>query len=197
MTCTRYWRRHRRCTSVKSRTGLHFHMRSMSPRPRSMRTSVMLGFPSNFFARPWQSAMKTNGWSGKKMSTHTSLPHRWSSLTKQARTIRPYTAIMDMLWLDVVHRLPPISCEEISLAWSPLFHWMDMKLCVFLRALWMGRIFWTLLSMMWCTALYILPLWTLLNHLPAAFNEPFPSGQEHSHSQQLHDPQNKGPSRNC
>src|SRR5216684_4035783 len=196
MICTCYWRRHQRCTLVKSKTGLHFHTRSISPRLCSMRTSAMLGSLSNFFARRQQSAMKTIGWSGKKMSTHTSLPHRWSLLMKQARTIGPSTTITDILWLGIGQRSLPISCEETGSAWLLLFHWVDMMLCVLLRALLIGRTSWILLPMMWCIVLYILPPQISTNHLPAAFNETFPSRQEHSHSRQLHDSQNEGPPRN-
>src|SRR5258708_22029237 len=111
--------------------------------------------------------------------------------------IRPSTPIMDILWLGIGQGSPPISCEETSSAWLLLFHWVDMMLCVLLRALLMGRTSWILLPMMWCIVLYILPPRISTNHLPAAFNKTFPSRQEHSHSRQLCDLQNEGTLRNC
>src|SRR5258708_18288295 len=93
------------------------------------------------------------------------------------RTIRPSTTIRDILWLGIGQLSLPILCEETSSAWLLLFHRVDMMLCVLLRALLMGRTSWILLPMMWCIVLYILPPRISTNHLPAAFNETFPSRQ--------------------
>ena len=139
---------------MKSRTGLHLHTRSTSPGWRSMRTSMMSGYLSNFFAGQQLSAIKTSGKSGNKTSIHTSLPHRWSSSMKQARTIEQYIGTIDVLLLGVVQQSMPILCVRIDSAWLPLFPWMDMKQFVLFRALLMGRNFWILLSTTWCAIFF-------------------------------------------
>ena len=97
MTCIYYCKRHLRCISAKFKTGSHCHMRSISPRLHSMRTSTMLGYLPNFFVGQWESTMKTFGWSENKTSMHTSLLHRWYLLIKQARTIKQSTGTIDVL----------------------------------------------------------------------------------------------------
>src|SRR6267154_1012818 len=130
MTYTHYWRMHRRCISVKSRIGLHLHMRFTSPSLHSTITSVMLGYPSSSFVGQLQSAMKTFGRSGNKKPMHTSWHRRWSSLTKQARMSEQSIGIMDVQSLGLVRQSVPILCEGSDIAWLLLFHWMAMNLCV-------------------------------------------------------------------
>ena len=48
ITCICYWRKHQKCTLVKSKIGWHLHIRSISPGPHSMRTSTMLNYNTSF-----------------------------------------------------------------------------------------------------------------------------------------------------
>ena len=80
-----YWKRHQRCTLVKSRTGLHLHSRFTYSGLHFTWTFVTQKYLSNFFAGQLQSPMTTFGKNKELRLIHTLWPSQMVFVNKTSK----------------------------------------------------------------------------------------------------------------